>query len=160
MVQFRLPKNSVVKNGINHKKDNHIEKALELVERDKAYYCECSSERLNKLRDDQEKKGQKPKYDGKCRNLSISDSENTVIRFKNPEEGSVVFKDLIKGQIEFSNEEMDDFIIVRSDGAPTYNLCVVVDDLDMKISHVIRLDYHLNNTTKQINVIDPQGIKK
>ena len=139
--------------------DRHLEVAKELLKNGKAYVCNCSKERLDQLRKEQEERGENAKYDGKCRNLSVSESENTVIRFKNPEEGSVVFKDLIKGQIEFSNEEMDDFIIVRSDGAPTYNLCVVVDDLDMKISHVIRGDDHLNNTPKQINVFDALGIK-
>ena len=147
----------VVYQSKNH--DRHLEVAKELLKNGKAYVCNCSKERLDQLRKEQEEKGENAKYDGKCRNLSISESENTVIRFKNPEEGSVVFKDLIKGQIEFSNEEMDDFIIVRSDGAPTYNLCVVVDDLDMKISHVIRGDDHLNNTPKQINVFDALGIK-
>ena len=107
--------------------DRHLEVAKELLKNGKAYVCNCSKERLDQLRKEQEERGENAKYDGKCRNLSISESENTVIRFKNPEEGSVVFKDLIKGQIEFSNEEIDDFIIVRSDGAPTYNLCVVVD---------------------------------
>ncbi len=147
----------VVYQSKNH--DSHLEVAKELLKNGKAYVCNCSKERLDQLRKEQEERGENAKYDGKCRNLSISESENTVIRFKNPEEGSVVFKDLIKGQIEFSNEEMDDFIIVRSDGAPTYNLCVVVDDLDMKISHVIRGDDHLNNTPKQINVFDALGIK-
>ena len=147
----------VVFQSKNH--DRHLEVAKELLKNGKAYVCNCSKERLDQLRKEQEERGENAKYDGKCRNLSISESENTVIRFKNPEEGSVVFKDLIKGQIEFSNEEMDDFIIVRSDGAPTYNLCVVVDDLDMKISHVIRGDDHLNNTPKQINVFDALGIK-
>ena len=147
----------VVYQSKNH--DRHLEVAKELLKNGKAYVCNCSKERLDQLRKEQEERGENAKYDGKCRNLSVSESENTVIRFKNPEEGSVVFKDLIKGQIEFSNEEMDDFIIVRSDGAPTYNLCVVVDDLDMKISHVIRGDDHLNNTPKQINVFDALGIK-
>ncbi len=147
----------VVYQSKNH--DRHLEVAKELLKNGKAYVCNCSKERLDQLRKEQEERGENAKYDGKCRNLSITESKNTVIRFKNPEEGSVVFKDLIKGQIEFSNEEMDDFIIVRSDGAPTYNLCVVVDDLDMKISHVIRGDDHLNNAPKQINVFDALGIK-
>ena len=147
----------VVYQSKNH--DRHLEVAKELLKNGKAYVCNCSKERLDQLRKEQEERGENAKYDSKCRNLSISESENTVIRFKNPEEGSVVFKDLIKDQIEFNNEEMDDFIIVRSDGAPTYNLCVVVDDLDMKISHVIRGDDHLNNTPKQINVFDALGIK-
>ncbi len=132
--------------------DRHLAVAKELLKSGQAYVCNCSKERLDQLRKEQQEQGLNPKYDGKCRNLSLSESDNTVIRFKNPEDGSVIFQDLIKGEIEFQNEEMDDFIIVRSDGAPTYNLCVVVDDLDMRISHVIRGDDHLNNTPKQINV--------
>ncbi|RZO94001.1 MAG: glutamate--tRNA ligase, partial [Gammaproteobacteria bacterium] len=140
----------VVYQSKNH--DRHLAVAKELLKSGKAYVCDCSKERLDQLRKEQQEQGLNSKYDGKCRDLCISESENTVIRFKNPEDGSVVFKDLIKGEIEFRNEEMDDFIIVRSDDAPTYNLCVVVDDLDMKISHVIRGDDHINNTPKQMNV--------
>jgi len=141
----------VIYQSKNH--DRYLEVAKELLKNGRAYVCDCSKERLDQLRKEQQEQGLNPKYDGKCRDLSLSESENTVIRFNNPEDGSVVFKDLIKGEIEFRNEEMDDFIIVRSDGAPTYNLCVVVDDMDMKISHVIRGDDHLNNTPKQINVL-------
>ncbi len=140
----------VVYQSKNH--DRHLALAKELLKNGKAYVCDCSKERLEQLRKEQQEQGLNPKYDGKCRDLSLNESDNTVIRFKNPEDGSVVFQDLIKGEIEFRNEEMDDFIIVRSDGAPTYNLCVVVDDLDMQISHVIRGDDHINNTPKQINV--------
>ena len=147
----------VVYQSENH--DRHLEIAEELLKKEKAYFCNCSKERLDQLRKEQQEKGENIKYDGKCRDLSIRESENTVIRFKNPKEGSVVFNDLIKGQIEFNNLEMDDFIIVRSDGAPTYNLCVVVDDLDMKISHVIRGDDHINNTPKQINIFNALGIE-
>jgi len=141
---------NIVYQSKNH--DRHLTVAKELLKSGKAYVCDCSKERLDQLRKEQQEQGLNPKYDGKCRDLSLSESDNTVIRFKNPEDGSVVFQDLIKGEIEFRNEEMDDFIIVRSDGAPTYNLCVVVDDLDMQISHVIRGDDHINNTPKQINV--------
>ncbi len=87
--------------------ERHLEVAKELLKNGKAYYCNCSKERLDQLRKEQQERGESAKYDGKCRNLSISESENTVIRFKNSDEGSVVFKDLIKGQIEFSNEEME-----------------------------------------------------
>jgi len=140
----------IVYQSKNH--DRHLKVAKELLKSGKAYVCDCSKERLDQLRKEQQEQGLNPKYDGKCRDLSLSESDNTVIRFKNPEDGSVIFQDLIKGEIEFRNEEMDDFIIVRSDGAPTYNLCVVVDDLDMQISHVIRGDDHINNTPKQINI--------
>ena len=133
-------------------KDNHLEKAQELVNKGKAYYCDCSPERLKKIREEQQKKREKPKYDGKCRELSLEKGPNTVIRFKNPESGSVTFKDLVRGQMEVANKELDDLILVRSDGSPTYNLCVVVDDLDMNISHVVRGDDHINNTFRQINI--------
>ena len=133
-------------------KDNHLEKAQELVNKGKAYYCDCSPERLKKIREEQQKKREKPKYDGKCRELGLEKGPNTVIRFKNPESGSVTFKDLVRGQMEVANKELDDLILVRSDGSPTYNLCVVVDDLDMNISHVVRGDDHINNTFRQINI--------
>ena len=133
-------------------KDNHIDKAQELVNKGKAYYCDCSPERLKKIREQQQKKREKPKYDGKCRELGLEKGPNTVIRFKNPESGSVTFEDLVRGQMEVANKELDDLILVRSDGSPTYNLCVVVDDLDMNISHVVRGDDHINNTFRQINI--------
>ena len=133
-------------------KDNHLDRAQELVNKGKAYYCDCSPERLKKIREEQQKKREKPKYDGKCRELGLEKGPNTVIRFKNPESGSVTFKDLVRGQMEVANKELDDLIVVRSDGSPTYNLCVVVDDLDMNISHVVRGDDHINNTFRQINI--------
>ena len=133
-------------------KDNHLDKAQELVNKGKAYYCDCSPERLKKIREEQQKKREKPKYDGKCRELGLEKGPNTVIRFKNPESGSVTFKDLVRGQMEVANKELDDLILVRSDESPTYNLCVVVDDLDMNVSHVVRGDDHINNTFRQINI--------
>ena len=133
-------------------KDRHLEKAQELVKKGKAYYCDCSPERLKKIREEQQKKREKPKYDGKCREIGLEKGPNTVIRFKNPEAGSVTFKDLVRGQMKVANKELDDLILVRSDGSPTYNLCVVVDDLGMSISHVIRGDDHINNTFRQINI--------
>jgi len=133
-------------------KDNHLDKTQELVNKGKAYYCDCSPERLKKIREEQQKKREKPKYDGKCRELGLDKGPNTVIRFKNPESGSVTFEDLVRGQMEVANKELDDLILVRSDGSPTYNLCVVVDDLDMNISHVVRGDDHINNTFRQINI--------
>jgi len=133
-------------------KDNHLDKAQELVNKGKAYYCDCSPERLKKIREEQQKKREKPKYDGKCRELGLEKGPNTVISFKNPQSGSVTFKDLVRGQMEVANKELDDLILVRSDGSPTYNLCVVVDDLDMNVSHVVRGDDHINNTFRQINI--------
>ena len=133
-------------------KDKHLDKAQELVNKGQAYYCDCSPERLKKIREEQQKRREKPKYDGKCRELGLEKGPNTVIRFKNPESGSVILKDLVRGQMEVANKELDDLILLRSDGNPTYNLSVVVDDLDMNISHVIRGDDHINNTFRQINI--------
>jgi len=122
-----------------------------LIEKDKAYYCECSKERLDKLREDLTAKGEKAKYDGCCRDKQLSSG---VVRFKNPKDGLVVFNDLVKGEISIANQELDDLIIARSDGSPTYNLTVVVDDHDMDISTVIRGDDHINNTPRQINLYE------
>ena len=97
-------------------------------------------------------KGEDPEIDKEYRDQSLSRDNNMVVRFKMPEEGNTTYKDIVKGQIEVANEQLDDFIIERSDGSSTYNLCVVVDDLDSSISHVIRGDDHVNNTFKQINV--------
>ena len=133
-------------------KTRHLSKVKQLIEGRKAYYCNCSLERLNDLREEQQKSGLKPKYDGKCRDLDLEEDSAHVIRFKNYKEGKVVFKDLVRGEMEVTNEELDDLILVRSDGNPTYNLCVVIDDLDMGVSHVIRGDDHINNTFRQINI--------
>ena len=124
-----------------------------------AYYCYSSKEELDRVREENMKIGNKPKYDGKWRPESnkvlpdIPEKVNPVVRFKNPKEGSVTWVDLVKGKITINNEELDDFIIARSDGSPTYNFCVVIDDWDMKISHVIRGDDHINNTPRQINLL-------
>jgi glutamyl-tRNA synthetase len=133
-------------------KTGHLSKAKQLIEDGKAYYCDCSVERLNKLRAEQQKVGLKPKYDGKCRDLGLEIGSDSVIRFKNPKEGKVGFKDLVRGEMEVANEELDDLILVRSNSTPTYNFCVVVDDLDMGVTHVIRGDDHINNTFRQINI--------
>ncbi len=121
----------------------------QLLAQDKAYYCECSKERLDELREGLMAKGEKAKYDGCCRDKGLSSG---VVRFKNPLEGQVSFADLVKGEITIANEELDDLIIARSDGSPTYNLTVVVDDHDMEIDTVIRGDDHINNTPRQINL--------
>ncbi|QIG05545.1 glutamate--tRNA ligase [Proteus sp. ZN5] len=124
-----------------------------------AYRCYCSKERLEQLREDQMAKGEKPRYDGCCRgsNHNHSTDEPHVVRFLNPQEGSVIFDDKIRGPIEFSNQELDDLIIRRTDGSPTYNFCVVIDDWDMEITHVIRGEDHINNTPRQINILKALG---
>lgn len=120
-----------------------------------AYKCYCSKERLEALREEQMANGEKPRYDGRCRHghEHHEADEPCVVRFANPQEGSVIFDDQIRGPIEFSNQELDDLIIRRTDGSPTYNFCVVVDDWDMEITHVIRGEDHINNTPRQINIL-------
>ncbi|MDI3358781.1 glutamate--tRNA ligase [Lelliottia sp. V89_10] len=120
-----------------------------------AYKCYCSKERLEALREEQMANGDKPRYDGRCRHSHEhhADDEPCVVRFANPQDGSVIFDDQIRGPIEFSNQELDDLIIRRTDGSPTYNFCVVVDDWDMEITHVIRGEDHINNTPRQINIL-------
>ncbi|BAS67559.1 glutamate--tRNA ligase [Bathymodiolus septemdierum thioautotrophic gill symbiont] len=123
----------------------------QLLNEDKAYYCECSKKRLEDLREVLMAKGEKAMYDGCCRDKNLTSG---VVRFKNPQEGVVIFEDKVKGKISIANKELDDLIIARTDGTPTYNLTVVVDDHDMEISHVIRGDDHINNTPRQINLYE------
>jgi glutamyl-tRNA synthetase len=126
----------------------------QLLDQGDAYYCACSKERLEVLRESQMQNKEKPRYDGHCRDKNhLNTEQNCVVRFRNPTEGAVVIQDLVKGKISIQNKELDDLIIARSDGSPTYNLTVVVDDMDMKISHVIRGDDHINNTPRQINIL-------
>ena len=131
----------------------------EMLEAGTAYKCYCSKERLEALRETQMANNEKPRYDGRCRDSHEhhADDEPCVVRFRNPQEGSVIFDDQIRGPIEFSNQELDDLIIRRTDGAPTYNFCVVVDDWDMGITHVIRGEDHINNTPRQINILKAIG---
>ena len=136
----------------------YAELTRQLLEEDKAYHCYCSKDRLEKLREQQMKDGVKPRYDGRCRHLeSVPEDIKPVVRFRNPQTGNVVFDDLVRGRISISNEELDDLIIARPDGSPTYNFTVVVDDLDMQISQVIRGDDHINNTPRQINIYRALG---
>ncbi|MBU1396066.1 MAG: glutamate--tRNA ligase, partial [Gammaproteobacteria bacterium] len=128
-----------------------------------AYLCYCSPEELDAMRETQRARGEKPRYDGRWRpepgkSLPVPPSGvQPVVRFKNPLDGTVAWKDLVKGIIEFANAELDDLIIARGDGTPTYNFCVVIDDWDMQISHVIRGDDHVNNTPRQINILRALG---
>lgn len=134
------------------RKEKHIKAANLLIHKGEAYYCDCSKQRLSEVRERQIKDGLKPRYDGNCRDASLKFKENRVVRFKNPSSGEVEYHDLIRGIIKTSNQELDDLVLLRADGSPTYNLSVVVDDADMKISHVIRGDDHINNTPRQINI--------
>ncbi|MCH9697586.1 MAG: glutamate--tRNA ligase [Gammaproteobacteria bacterium] len=129
-----------------------------LLDQDKAYYCYCSRDELDALRKQQMEQKIKPRYDGRCRHRQQPrEGIDPVVRFRNPEHGEVVFEDLIRGTIAVSNQELDDLIIARSDGTPTYNFTVVVDDMDMNITHVIRGDDHINNTPRQINILRALG---
>lgn len=129
----------------------------QLLAEGNAYYCYCSKERLEVLRQEQMARKEKPRYDGHCRHLQRPPDVKPAVRFKNPHTGEVIVEDLIKGTVAFKNSELDDLIIARSDGTPTYNFTVVVDDWDMQITHVIRGDDHLNNTPRQINILRALG---
>ncbi len=129
-----------------------------LLARGLAYRCYCTRERLESLRAAQMARKEKPRYDGNCRTHEGHHSDvPPVVRFKNPQDGEVVVDDRIRGRIAFQNRELDDLVLLRSDGTPTYNLSVVCDDLDMGITHVIRGDDHLNNTPRQINIFRALG---
>lgn len=128
-----------------------------LLDKGLAYRCDCSKERLDRLRDTQMAAKVKPRYDGHCRGRAVDPQAPHVIRFSNPVDGAVVVDDMIRGRVAFANAELDDLILRRSDGSPTYNLSVVVDDADMGITHVIRGDDHLNNAPRQINILNALG---
>ncbi len=140
------------------RRERYDEVIEQLIKSGDAYYCYASKEELDTLREEQMKAGQKPKYDGRWRPEdgkklpNAPDHIKPVIRFKNPPDGLVTWIDKVKGEISINNEELDDFIIARSDGTPTYNFCVVVDDMDMGVTDVIRGDDHVNNTPRQINL--------
>lgn len=132
--------------------------ALELRASGRAYWCVCRAEELEARRKDAEARGLSPRYDGRCRNLGlVNPSEKAALRFKAPEEGETVVEDLIKGRIVFDNRVLDDLIILRSNGYPTYNFSVVVDDALMGITHVVRGDDHLTNTPRQIPLFEALG---
>jgi glutamyl-tRNA synthetase len=136
--------------------EKHLEIAEQLLVGERAYRCYCSKEDLDEMREEQRAKGLKPRYDGRCRNRSAAPSEDIpfVIRFLRPQSGEVVWQDKIQGEVRVRNDELDDLILVRSDGSPTYNLAVVVDDHDMGINLVIRGEDHLSNTPRQIQLFE------
>jgi glutamyl-tRNA synthetase len=143
--------------------DRYKEVIAQMLVAGTAYHCYCSKEELEQMREQQMARKEKPRYDGRWRPEAgktlpaIPEGIQPVVRFKNPVEGEVVIDDLIKGRIVFANAELDDLIIARADGTPTYNFCVVVDDWDMGITHVIRGDDHVNNTPRQINILKALG---
>jgi glutamyl-tRNA synthetase len=139
--------------------DRYREVLQQFLATGQAYYCYCTREELDALREQQMARNEKPRYDGRYRDHKGPPREGVepVVRFKNPLDGEVVFDDLIRGRIVISNNELDDLIIARGDGTPTYNFCVVVDDMDMGITHIIRGDDHINNTPRQINILRALG---
>ncbi|HOP17056.1 MAG: glutamate--tRNA ligase [Chromatiaceae bacterium] len=137
--------------------DRYNEVIDQLLAAGQAYRCTCSKDRLDVLRAEQMANKQKPRYDGHCRGRDVDPDQPHVVRFLNPQDGDVVIDDLIRGSIVVSNTELDDLIIRRTDGSPTYNLSVVVDDHDMGITQVIRGDDHINNTPRQINMFRAMG---
>ena len=139
--------------------DRYRDVLRQLLHEGKAYYCYCTREELDALREVQRSRKEKPRYDGRYRDYRgpARPGVEPVVRFKNPLAGEVVVEDLIHGRVVFQNAELDDLIIARADGAPTYNFSVVVDDMDMGITHVIRGDDHLNNTPRQINLLQALG---
>ncbi|MGH8307827.1 MAG: glutamate--tRNA ligase [Gammaproteobacteria bacterium] len=140
--------------------DRYREVAQQLLADGHAYHCYCTKEELAQMRAEQLARKEKPRYDGRCRQRTGSrPGIPPVIRFKNPQTGQTVVDDLVRGRVVFENRELDDLIIARSDGTPTYNFTVVVDDMDMRITHVIRGDDHLNNTPRQINIFNALGAK-
>lgn len=143
--------------------DRYKEVIRQMLEAGTAYYCYMSPEELESIREAQRARGEKPRYDGRWRPEpgkvlpEVPAGIQPVVRFRNPVEGVVAWDDLVKGHIEIGNAEMDDLIIARPDGTPTYNFCVVVDDWDMGITQVIRGDDHVNNTPRQINILKALG---
>ena len=131
--------------------------AQKLIDSGHAYWCNCSKEMLDEMRKEQEAAGKKPMYDGRSRNLGLKQSENTVLRLATPEEGEIIVNDLIRGEVRFQNSELDDLILLRSDGTPTYHLCNVVDDFEQNVTTVIRGEDHLSNTPRQMHIQQALG---
>jgi glutamyl-tRNA synthetase len=140
--------------------DRYREVIEQFLREGKAYHCYCSREELDQMRAAQMARKEKPRYDGRCRQRTVPvPGVSPVVRFRNPDEGQVIVNDVVHGPITFDSAELDDLIIARSDGTPTYNFCVVVDDYDMRITHVIRGDDHINNTPRQINMLRALGVE-
>lgn len=143
--------------------DRYRQVIAQMLEQGTAYLCYTTPEELNAIREAQRARGEKPRYDGRWRPEpgkvlpSVPEGVRPVVRFRNPTSGKVGWNDIVKGAIEFDNAELDDLVIARPDGTPTYNFCVVIDDWDMQITHVIRGDDHVNNTPRQINILRALG---
>ena len=147
------------KKPINQSERNeiYIKAAEKIIESGNAYWCDCSPDELDQMRKEQIAAGKKPMYDGRSRYLGLDRNEKTVLRLATPEEGDIVVKDLIRGEIAFKNSELDDLILLRSDGTPTYHLCNVVDDFEQGVTTVIRGEDHISNTPRQIHIQNALG---
>ena len=147
------------KKPINQSERNeiYIKAAEKIIESGNAYWCDCSPDELDQMRKEQIAAGKKPMYDGRSRYLGLDRNEKTVLRLATPEEGDIVVKDLIRGEIAFKNSELDDLILLRSDGTPTYHLCNVVDDFEQGVTTVIRGEDHISNTPRQIHIHNALG---
>ena len=141
----------------SERNDIYVAAAEKIIASGNAYWCDCSKETLEEMRKEQEAAGKKPMYDGRSRHLGLEKSENTVLRLATPEDGEIVVNDLIRGEVVFQNSELDDLILLRSDGTPTYHLCNVVDDYEQNVSTVIRGEDHLSNTPRQIHIQNALG---
>ena len=131
--------------------------AEKILDSGNAYWCDCSKETLDEMRKEQEAAGKKPMYDGRSRNLGLERTNNSVLRLKTPQDGELVFHDLVRGEVIFQNSELDDLILLRSDGSPTYHLCNVVDDFNQGVTTVVRGEDHLSNTPRQIHIQNALG---
>jgi glutamyl-tRNA synthetase len=141
-----------------HRFDRYKQVIREMLNAGTAYHCYCTKQELDAMREQQIVRKEKPRYTGVCRDrIEPRAGVDPVVRFRNPVDGAVVVNDLVHGPVTFQNVELDDLIIARSDSTPTYNFCVVVDDMDMGVTHVIRGDDHLNNTPRQMNMLHALG---
>ena len=141
----------------SERNDIYIKAAEKIIETGNAYWCDCSQETLDEMRKEQTAAGKKPMYDGRSRNLGLERTDKTVLRLSTPDDGEIVVKDLIRGDITFKNNELDDLILLRSDGTPTYHLCNVVDDFEQNVTTVIRGEDHISNTPRQIHIQNALG---
>jgi len=141
----------------SERNDIYIKAAEKIIETGNAYWCDCSQETLDEMRKEQTAAGKKPMYDGRSRNLGLERTDKTVLRLATPDDGEIVVKDLIRGNITFKNNELDDLILLRSDGTPTYHLCNVVDDFEQNVTTVIRGEDHISNTPRQIHIQNALG---
>ena len=136
----------------SERNDIYIKAAEKIIKSGNAYWCDCSAEALDEMRKEQIASGKKPMYDGRSRDLGLKQSENTVLRLATPQDGEIVVNDIIRGKIKFQNSELDDLILLRSDGTPTYHLCNVVDDFEQNVTTVVRGEDHISNTPRQIHI--------